>query len=227
MTVASLQVEDALAFSDWRQFTARAQRLDPEGAVRLTVHSSVLLLTAAPLFPHGLGDSTPLALGMRILELPTSEHDGLDIVVPLAAVADRFARAERLGIQAIPVPPQEVTASWAGISPPRGPWTLLGSVPAEQFSRAAHDGIAEVAAGTPDGAGSAAVAALRRRVWARPLELVPSASDARHGACAMGAAFALEGLGFLAGADRVEIRSAGTWVRLTTSAGHVLTRTLS
>ena len=116
-----LRLTDAHDLRDWEVFTQRAQRLDPDGAMRLTVHGARLVLTVSPLYPHGLGDTTPLTLGMRIVPLPASDLDGLDAVVPLAALTDRFARARAQGLLHVPVPPQEVHAAWAGIAPPRGP----------------------------------------------------------------------------------------------------------
>ncbi|GAA4284003.1 hypothetical protein GCM10022261_15340 [Brevibacterium daeguense] len=221
--MTDIVLDDAHAFADWRVLTNRAARLDPDGAMRVSVFGTVLVLTVSPLHPHGIGDETPLELGMRMLALPQSEHDGLDAVVPLAAIADRFARAEALGTLTMPLPPQEVRAAWAGVAPPRGPWELLGSLPAADFTRTAEAGIAEVAAGTPSGAGSAAVAALRRRVWSRPMEF-GSVFDAVSPAPNAGASFALHGLGFLASADRVEVRRSDQWLRMSTAAGHVLTR---
>ncbi len=203
---------------DWRVFTQRAQRLDPDGAMRLAVHGPALVLTVSPLHPHGLGDPTPLALGMRIVRLTGPELDGTDVIVPLAALGDRFARAESQGHLRVPVPPQEVRVPWAGITPPRGPWEESGEIAAAEVRAAAAEGIAEVAAGVPGAAGGPAVSALRRRIWSRPLAGVAGVGS--------GVALALDGLGFLAGAHRVAVRRAGTWARLSTDTGHVLTRTV-
>lgn len=217
--MTELRFDDPHAFADWRVFTARAQHLDADGAMRLSVFGSVLVLTVAPLYPHGLGDPTPLVLGMRMLPLPARDLDGIDSVVPLAALSDRFARAHVQDTLVMPIPPQEVSASWAGIAPPRGSWEPAGMIPAAAASAAAEAGIAEVAQGTPPGAGSAAVSALRRRVWSRPL--IESAAEAPPSA---GAAFALHGLGFIHSAGLIELRRSATWLRLSTPTGHVLTR---
>ena len=226
-----LRLTDAHDLRDWEVFTQRAQRLDPDGAMRLTVHGARLVLTVSPLYPHGLGDTTPLTLGMRIVPLPASDLDGLDAVVQLAALTDRFARARAQGLLHVPVPPQEVHAAWAGIAPPRGPWEPLGSLDAGIVVRAAEAGIAEVAAGSPEAAGGPAVSALRRRVWSRSLH--EAAGTAASGPVPgerptvdpdSGAAFALHGLGFLVEGAPVEVRGCRTWLRLSTPVGHVLTR---
>lgn len=229
--MADLRLADGQDLRDWMVFTQRAQRLDPDGAMRLTVHGARLVLTVSPLHPHGLGDTTPLTLGMRIVPLPAPDLDGLDAVVPLAALTDRFARARTQELLHVPVPPQEVRVAWAGIAPPRGPWELLGSLDPGIVTRAAEAGIAEVAAGTPSAAGQPAVSALRRRVWSRPL--LEAAGETAGGAGAedhpgadpdSGTAFALHGLGFLVEGTPVEVRGCGTWLRLSTPVGHVLTR---
>lgn len=206
-------------FHDWHSFTGRAARLDTEAAVRMSVHGDVLVVSSAPLYPHGLGDRTPLAIGMRMIRLPSPGHDGLDVVVPAAALLDRFARGRAEGIREIPVPPQEVRASWAGIAPPRGPWEPAGHLGTADLRRVARDGIEAVAAGTPEGAGSHAVQQLRTRIWSTPLTAsvefpIPAA-----------VAFALEGLGFL-GAETEDARVfvCGRWVRVSTAFGHVLSK---
>lgn len=229
--MAELHLSDEHDLRDWTVFTQRAQRLDPDGAMRLSVHGARLVLTVSPLHPQGLGDTTPLTLGMRIVPLPAPDLDGLDTVVPLAALTDRFARAQAQGLLHVPVPPQEVRAAWAGIAPPRGPWEPLGALDAGLVTRAAEAGIAEVAAGTPAAAGLPAVSALRRRVWSRPLHAAAGAEAGGAGAGELsevdpesGTAFTLHGLGFLVEGAPVEVRGCGTWLRLSTPVGHVLTR---
>jgi hypothetical protein len=100
--------------------------------------------------------------------------------------------------------------------------------------RAARSGIEEVAAGTPQIAGAAAVAKLRALVWGRPL--------LGHTELPAGAAFAAEAFGFLGTSrstggvdadevfdqelnqDAVSLHRAGRWWRLSTNRGHVLAR---
>ncbi|WP_291794537.1 hypothetical protein [Brevibacterium sp.] len=242
--------QDPRALADWRTFVARIQHAEADAAVRLSVTGDVLVLTAAPLHPRGLGDSMPLVLGMRMLRLADSGHDGLDAVVEARALLDRFARIEAGAPGAasaaasdavgVAVPPVEVKAAWAGISPPRGPWEPVGTLSVRRLAEAAEAGIAEVAEGTPSGAGSHAVEALRRQVWSRTAAEVAPAEDA-HAAGARvpvsaGAAFGAHVLGFLGRAGsheaggharpdpRVRVLRCGVWQRLSLPGGHILTR---
>ena len=81
---------------------------------------------------------------------------------------------------------------------------------------AAEEGIAEVAAGTPSTSGAPAVAALRARVWGRPVPGTPLPS---------GAAFVAHALAFVRETDPpVGVFASGPWTRLTTPRGHVLAR---
>lgn len=235
---------DPTALQDWRTLIARAAHADEDAAVRMSVANDVLVLTVAPLHPHGLGDSMPLVLGMRMLRITTSAMDGLDVVVEARALLDRFARLEAAGgldpsggsggptaeapAQGISIPPAEVRAAWAGISPPRGPWEPLGTVSAESLKGVAEAGIAEVAKGTPDRAGSHAVDSLRRQIWSRTaLEVgyTPESSDVEHSQpIPAGAAFGAYVLGFLPGTGVAHVLRSGVWTRLSMPGGHVLVR---
>lgn len=214
-----LQLGAVEAVRDWRTFVNRAQFADPDAAMRLSVQDSTLVLTCAPLAPAGIGDSMPLVLGMRMLSLADSSSDGLDVVVPTAALLDRFARALNHDETAIDVPPQNVTVPWSGIAPPRRDWHRTGEVPVESLREAAQAGIEEITVGAPQNSGGHAVSRLRRLVWSRALPTLPDV------ACA--AAFGLEALGFLPREGAVQIHSAGQWRRVSTPVGHVLTRALA
>ena len=125
--MTELHINDPLAMRDLSAFTSLAHRADSDGAMRLQVASDVLAATVAPLFPHGLGDSTPLVLAMRMLRLDDHELDGFDEAVPLSNLLDRFARDENG--TTLPVPPNSVLVSWTGIAPPRG-----GAIPVHDTS---------------------------------------------------------------------------------------------
>ncbi|SMY12793.1 hypothetical protein [Brevibacterium jeotgali] len=230
---------DPTALQDWKTLIARAAHADEDAAVRMAVANDVLVLTVAPLHPHGLGDSMPLVLGMRMLRLRSPAMDGLDVVVDARALLDRFARLEAAGdrdeasaadqpVLGIPIPPAEVRAPWAGISPPRGPWEPLGTVSVGSLTGVAEAGIEEVAQGTPEKAGSLAVDSLRKQVWSRTaLEVgyTPESSDVEHSQpIPAGAAFGAFVLGFLAGADVAHVLRSGVWTRLSMPGGHVLVR---
>lgn len=211
---AVLRLADAPSARDLATFVARAKHLDSAGAARLSGAGGVLAVYVSPL--HGGGG--PDVLGLRTFGL--REPSDLDAVVPLAALTDRLARPPLS--PDLPVPPVPGTAaSWAGVSPPRRGWTPLGHVDTEVLRETARAGIAEVAAGVPDVAGSAAVARFRAAVWGRSMPTGPGLdAGARIPA---GAAFAAEGLGFL-DVEPVAVFAAGPWHRLSTSRGHVLVR---
>jgi hypothetical protein len=88
---------------------------------------------------------------------------------------------------------------------------------------AARGGIAAVAEGTPEGAGSHAVTALRERVWSAAL---PGTGGDEPDAPAVpsGAALAAYALGFARAGERATVLRAGGWTRVTLPAGHVLSR---
>ncbi|WP_309131599.1 hypothetical protein [Brevibacterium sp.] len=235
--MTTLEIADPLALKDLAAFTSLAHRLDPDGAMRLHVSSNVLVLTVAPLYPHGIGDSTPLVLAMRMMRLAGPELDGLDEVVPLSNLKDRFAREENG--TSLPLPPNSVLVSWSGIAPPKGGWTPVDTLSEEVIRRTAESGIAEVSEGTPANAGSHAVKALRSRIWSKPMSAEAGTT------LPAGVAFAAAGLKFVPEATMTDALSSGAtgsdatssgagerhpvmaspgWLRLVTPGGHLLTR---
>ncbi|AKT51507.1 hypothetical protein [Arsenicicoccus sp. oral taxon 190] len=207
---AELRLLDAGTATDLRTFVSRAASVDRDGAVRLQAQGTVLAAYAAVLPGAGLS-ADGLVLGLRTMRLAVPAD--LDVTVPVSGLLDRFARSEG---EALPVPPTELSVSWAGVAPPRVGWVPFGRVSADELRAAAQQGIAEVARGTDGRAGALAVAELRRRTWARPMEAreaegVPS-----------GLAFAAQVLGFV-GEDPGTVYRCGRWLRLTTRGGHVLT----
>lgn len=111
-----------------------------------------------------------MVLGLRTLPLVGGVMP-LDATVPLAGLSDRFARRAATGdaTTRLPVPPTTVAPAWAAVSPPRAGWEPVGLLPVADLLEAARAGIEEVAQGAPTGSGASAVAALRARVWGRPL----------------------------------------------------------
>jgi hypothetical protein len=109
------------------------------------------------------------------------------------------------------------TAPWAGVTPPRKGWEPVGLLDVADLRAVVAAGVAEVVAGTPPTAGGVQVAALRGRVWARPLgeQLTGTPS---------GLAFAADALAFLDDAEPAALYRCGPWSRLTTSRGHALAR---
>jgi len=204
-----LHLDDVSSLADLSTYVLRASRADPGGAARLRADGGVLAVYVCPL----TGGGGPTVLGLRTTAL--AQPLELDVVVPLAALVDRLARPEN-GTD-VPVPPNEVVAPWAGVAPPRSRWERLGEIEPAVLVRAAEDGIAEVAAGTPSTSGGPAVAALRARVWGRAV--AGTELPAR-------AAFVAHALAFVRGTDPpVDVLARHPWTRLTTPRGHVLART--
>ncbi|MDT0214688.1 hypothetical protein Q9R29_12415 [Rothia sp. ARF10] len=239
--VSELVLADAESLQDLGRYAARARALDADGALRLQAVGPVLAAWVCVLPGSGLmGTGTTLGLRTSALAVPVE----LDVVVPLAAVSDRVARPGERAV--LPVPPMTMSAAWAAVSPPRAGWQVVGSVGSEALQLVASGGIAEVADGTPEGAGSAAVAALRERVWGRMVPLASTTADpvvdvagdlARTNGDGVGGdkgpggptypaalAFAAYALGFLTLGGESTLATNGRWTRLTTPAGHALTR---
>lgn len=214
MSDPTLLIADDGTVADLVTYLGRAAQVDPGGATRLVGRGEVLACYVSPV--HGAGG--PTVLGLRVLRL--AEPVDVDTTVPIAALADRFARLPSPGcggVVELPVPPQQAAdAAWAGISPPRSGWQVQGAVARELLLEAARAGVEQVATGTPDGAGSAAVARLRALVWGCDVADVPG--------LASGAAYAAQALGFIGADEPVALYAVGAWRRLTTSRGHVLAR---
>lgn len=208
-----LHLADAETRADLVTYVGRARQLDSDGAVRLQAVGGVLAVWVGVLGGQGLtGAGT--TLGLRTV--PLAQPAQLDVVVPLAGLSDRFARAGN--DTELPVPPTEVRAGWASVSPPQGGWVPVGEIAAQTLKDAAAQGIAEITAGAPEGSGAAAVDGLRRRVWGRSI-----ATSGGIDGLPAAVAFASYTLGFLVG-DTAQVYAAGRWHRLTTPAGHVLVR---
>lgn len=219
----SFTLVDGLALQDLRVFLARAARVE-NGSVRLIASGGVLAVYAAVLYPAGLLDETPTVLGLRTFAI--DEATEFDVVVPVASLTQRVegtvhpdaapATPEAPGDPVeVTMPMQVQTVTWAAISPPRGGWRALDSVPAAPLEQAAAAGIDQVAAAVPGSLGQSLVQRVRSEVWGRPMD------EADH--LPAGAAFALVSLGFL-GTEAVQVFSSGPWTRLTTPRGHVLVK---
>lgn len=214
VVATELVLTDAESLQDLGRYAARARALDADGAVRLQAVGLVLASWVGVLPGSGLL-STGVTIGLRTSSL--AEPAELDVLVPLASVSDRVARPGERAV--LPVPPMTVSAPWAAVSPPRSGWQPIGVIDSEALQRSASEGIAEVADGTPSGAGAPAVAALREQVWRRPIAGV--ADEAQVPAAL---AFAAYALGFLTPGAEATVATSGRWTRLTTPAGHALTR---
>ena len=216
--MSSLLLAGDGTLADLATYVARAHRVDPGGAARLVARGEVLAAYVSPV--HGGGG--PTVIGLRVLRLARGAD--LDTTVPLAALAARFARlptaasaASGAPVELALPPAQAVGVSWAGMAPPQSGWQVLGAVSRELLQDSARQGVEEVVQGTPDGAGAGVVVRLRAKVWGRDLPGVAGVPA--------GAAYAAEALGFVGADEPVALLASGPWRRLTTSRGHVLTRT--
>jgi len=216
--VLTLSIADRLAVADLETYLARARRLE-DGSVRIIAQSNVVAVYSAIVYPRGLLDQSPTVLGLRTFEL--AEPADFDTVVPVRSLLERTSTAVE-GSEpgdfpiTVTLPHEVVTVTWAGISPPRGGWVRHDEVDSRVFEKVAVEGIEEVAASVPEGAGELIVQRVRSEVWGRPIvgvEHVPA-----------GAAFAVFGLRFLGRDEPVTIYETGPWTRLTTQRGHVLMR---
>jgi hypothetical protein len=216
--VLQLTLADSLSLGDLHTYLQRAGRVE-DGSVRLVAGGGILAVYTAILYPRGILDESPTVLGLRTFEL--FETEDFDAVVPMRSLVDRIVRARDALVddESRPVtmtrPPEVNTVTWAGISPPRGGWRVLGETDAETLESAARAGIEEVAKAIPDSTGEQLVQRVRSEVWGRGidgLEYVPA-----------GAAFGAYSLGFL-GDDPVRLFETGPWTRLTSRRGHVLVR---
>ncbi|WP_409483452.1 hypothetical protein [Arsenicicoccus dermatophilus] len=215
-----LHLADEQTASDLRTYAGRAASLDRSAAIRLQAVGTVLAAYVAVLPGSGLL-SRGLVLGLRTCGM--AQPADLDVTVPVAGLLDRFARETGT---TLPVPPTQVAAPWAGQSPPRSGWALVGEVPGSDLTRTAEAGIAEIASAAGSSAAALAVAELRRRVWARPVTAAPRPAPAATAPAVdlpSGVAFAAHVLGFL-GAAPAAVHRSGPWLRLSTPTGHVLTR---
>ncbi|GGC85304.1 hypothetical protein GCM10011512_10210 [Tersicoccus solisilvae] len=236
----TLTFADPRTAADLHTFVARARQVD-DGGIRLAVTGSVLAATVCVLRPPGFGESGPTVLGLRTMALADDAADGLDVTVPLGAVADRLARtaenADDAARRRLPVPPTTLTEPWAGIAAPRRGWERLGAVSTAALRGAARHGIELVRDALPQDAGSAVLHTVRRAVLARSL-LDSSAAgsfDAVADRVPVAAAYAAELLGFLPVAPRsadaatsddadAVVLAQGRWLRLSTARGHVLVK---
>jgi len=199
-----VELPDRMDVADLTTFCARARRLDAS-AMRLQAAGQVLGVTVCTQEGHGLmGEGTVLALRAFAL----AQEADLDVVVSIESVQDRLARltsAATAGAQHLAVPPVPVVEQWAAVAPPRGGWAPVATLDGSVVTQVAADGISEVAASR--------TSAVREVVWERPIP----GSDVRSAA-----ALAVHALGFTS--PEITVFRQGRWRRLSTPAGHVLTR---
>ncbi|MBD3941494.1 hypothetical protein IF188_07265 [Microbacterium sp. NEAU-LLC] len=198
---------DPASAADALTFAGRAARFTIEG-LRLQASGGVLAMTAAPLAPRGLGDSTPTVLAMRTLA--ADPELVCDVVVEASALS---AADDPL---ALTLPDTAVSAAWAGISPPRAGWEPQPGVEASTLAARAQGGIARVSESVPTDAGEDVVRAVRAAVWGAPEDDL--------GGLPLGVAFAALSMGFINGAETARVYANGPWRRVSLERGHVVVR---
>ncbi|MBC9926898.1 hypothetical protein ICM49_05095 [Leucobacter sp. cx-169] len=216
MATSSFTLADPSTREDLKIFLERLQRsARPE--VRLLARGGVLAVYGCTQAPAGLLDSTPVVLVMRGFALaePTDGEtsEPFDALVEGRAILDRIARLSFAG-RTIELPPNQVTAAWAGVLPPVSGWEPVASIDGPSLAAVAKDGIERVAQALPQDPGEALVTKVRASVWGA--EIAPGIPAA--------AAFALEAAGFLSGESVARQYTSSTWSRLSTDRGHALVR---
>ena len=203
-----LILADADSAADALTFASRAHRLTDE-AVRLQATGGVLVMTAAPLAPRGMGDATPTVLAIRTLAADP------ELVCDLVVEASALSAVDD-DPTALQLPDTALSPAWAGITPPRSGWTEREGIDVALLATKAQGGIAQVAEAVPTDAGEDAVRVVRSSVW--------GALDDELGGLPLGAAFAALTMGFISGAETARVFGSGPWTRLSLQRGHVLVR---
>jgi len=201
-----LRFADPESRDDALTFAARAARL-AEPNVRLRASAGVLAMTAAPLVPRDLIDPTPTVLALRTLAVDPELECDLTVEAGLLQAADATD---------ITLPETATRATWAGVSPPRTGWQPTGELDAAALAARAHDGMARVASALPADAGEEVVHRVRAGVWGEPV--------GEWGELPLGIAFGAVALGFISGAEKARVFTAGPWTRISLSRGHLLVR---
>lgn len=209
---------DRATMLDLQAYLTRAKRLDPSGMVRVRAFGKVLACYVAPIFAGSLMEKGPTVLGLRTSEL--LEDAEVDSVTSITALLDRLA-----ALAANPqtwrgkyqvVLPDTMRAPWAGVSPPRSGWELVGEIEETLLTEIATAGIAEVADSLPESVGGPIAARIRGEIWGRAMQFDSTVPT--------GAAFAAAGLGFLTENEVVPIYQTQGWIRLSPLNGHILSK---
>lgn len=214
--MSSIRFADSPTLTDFRTFISRARAVD-DGAIRLQLSGPVLAAWICSMRPRLLGEGTPTILGLRTMAIEESggADAQLDATVSLASVSDRLARLSDVEVE-LPIPAVTVNESWAALSAPRSGWTEETEIAGAELIAVAKEGVREIAQIIPVNPGALIVNNARASVWGRPL--------AAHPELPGGAAFAGFALGFWTPEAQVKLFRSGRWLRLSSTAGHILIR---
>ncbi|NLS08756.1 hypothetical protein HGQ17_01795 [Nesterenkonia sp. MY13] len=215
-----LHFAEAAALQDLNTFVKRGRKINEQG-IRLQAVGTVLAAWLPVMTPSTLTSRIPAVLGLRTMAL--AEPSEADLTVELGAVAERLARMNPVDVQ-FPLPPSQINAPWAAVTPPRSGWEPAGTIRDAQLRQAAESGISEVARVVPETAGAHVVEQVRERIWGADLqESLPALNIAGIPA---GAAFGAYSLGFLSDDETATstVHTLGRWVRLSSAGGFILAR---
>lgn len=188
-----LHLADPQSLADLGRYATRVRGLDPQGSLRLQGHGRVLAAWSCPRPGTGLSHEG-LVLALRTYAL--GEDSILDVTVRADEIPERTVepQVER----DLFLPAGGPAPAWTALTPPRGGWEPLGTVPG--------DGLVEMAQGT------------RERLSVR---------DDTGGVATVLTRIvgvAAYGLGFLTPGCEVPVHRSGAWTRLAAPAGYVLIR---
>ena len=228
-----IQFPESDDISDLAKYINRAQKMDPEGGVRLRAYGDVLTVYVSPTYSLKLAETAPIILGLRTLALAKPAE--FDVAYPIAELAqvlngdgaeteknfsllNRLSKVTGQGLpdNSISLPATEYTVHWSNETPTRSGWELGGYFSQEELTAAATKGVAEVAAALPTSVGGPLAARIRGEIWSKSIDYkfpIPA-----------GAAFVAAGLGFLTEGEQVPWYVSGDWLRLSPAHGHVLSK---
>ncbi|MFJ2620019.1 hypothetical protein [Glutamicibacter sp. NPDC087344] len=216
MASTGLVFDDSTSVTDLANFISRAKTVEDDAAL-LMARGTALAVYVPVLVPAELGQGEYTILAMRVHRL--AQPAELTSSYSLASVQDRLARMGESSVE-FALPPVEENPRWAGISVPVSGWTDHGSIADDLLRAAAQAGIDAVAQALPENPGKPVVAQIRQRIWSSPIT-----EDAHE--LPMGAAFAMQALGFLTPGGESSVFRNGGWARISNGRGHVLTRKAS
>lgn len=213
MASSALVFDDNTSVADLANFISRAKTVEDDAAL-LMARGAALAVYVPVLVPADLGQGEYTILAMRVhrLALPAE----LTRSYSLASMQDRLARMTDGSVE-FSLPPVQENPRWAGISVPVSGWIDSGAIADDVLRSAAQTGIDAVAKALPENPGKPVVAQIRQRIWSSPI------AGAEH-ELPMGAAFAMQALGFLAPGSESRVFRNGSWVRISNGRGHVVLR---
>ena len=201
---------------DLQGFLARAKKLDNAGLVRIKSYGNVLAVSVSPIFETSLLGTGPTIIGMRTLQVANELE--IDASFEISAMLDRLASPLVQITLRLELPSVTKREAWTGISAPLDGWEYLQDISSVDVVNVAEAGIEEVGNALGKSIGVSIASKVRAEVWGRPASFAPMVSG--------GACFGLYGLGFISKESQVQVFRSGSWLRLTTPYGHILTKAL-